>query len=120
MELGFLLAADCGTMQDEKTGRNIDWMNCHYLTDYREDSETGIGFKPIKIGCTPDAFAVFRQHGIGLYKLDFKTRPGAGGKPALQLVKAECVGKVDLFDLGTYRRQVPASAPVQAQQQKAA
>lgn len=114
MELGFLLAADCGTMQDEKTGRNIDWMNCHYLTDYREDTDQGIGFKPIKIGCTPEAFVIFRQHGIGLYKLDFKTRPGAGGKPALTLVKAEAVGKVDLFDLGTYRRQAPAISQVQS------
>lgn len=114
MELGFLIAADCGQMQDEKTGRNIDWMNCHYLTDYREDADNAVGLKPIKSSCTPEAFAVFRQHGIGLYKIDFKTRPGAGGKPTLTLVKAECVGKIDLFDLGHYRRQAPAQ-PVPAQ-----
>lgn len=115
MELGFLLAADCGQMQDEKTGRNIDWMNCHYLTDYREDGDQAIGLKPIKTTCTPEAFAIFRQHGIGLYKLDFKTRPGAGGKPTLTLVKAECVGKIDIFDLNNYRRQAaPPATPAQA------
>lgn len=109
MELGFVIAADCGTMQDEKTGRNLDWMNFHYLTDYREDGDSSVGLKPIKSGCTPEAFAVFKANGIGLYKLDFKTRPGAGGKPALTLVRAECVGKMDLFDLNSYRNRSPQS-----------
>ncbi|MBU0531402.1 hypothetical protein KJ910_02820 [Patescibacteria group bacterium] len=119
-ELAFVISADRGTMQDEKTGRDINWMNFHYLTDYREADDNSVGLKPIKTGCTPEVFEVFRVHGIGLYKLDFKTRPGAGGKPAIALVKADCVGKIDLFELGNYRRQAAPGAPAAPAQAKAA
>lgn len=105
MELGFVIAADRGVMTDEKTGRILNWANVHYLTDYREDTEDATGFKPIKVSCSPESFDLIRAGGPGLYKLEFKTRPGAGGKPTLTLTRADAVGHLDLFDLSNYRKQ---------------
>ncbi|MBI5330718.1 MAG: hypothetical protein HZB71_08905 [Betaproteobacteria bacterium] len=102
-ELAFVIAADRGTMIDEKTGEKINWSNCHYLTAYREDADEAVGFKPIKAPLTPECFDIIRKYGMGLYQLDFHTRPGALNKPTLTLVKAEQVGKIDLFELGNYR-----------------
>lgn len=51
---------------------------------------------------------MIRAQGVGLYKLDFRTRPGALNKPTLTLVKAEPVGKIDLFDLNNYRPKAVA------------
>ena len=126
MELAFVVSADRGVMQDERTGKLNNWSNCHYLTDSREDGPDSAGFKPIKAPCTPEAFEVIHQNGVGLYKLDFKTRPGAMGKPTLTLTKVEPVGKIDLFDLGNYRSRQPgqpvrpAAAPAPIEQPKAA
>jgi hypothetical protein len=121
MELAFVISADRGVMQDERTGRLNNWNNCHYLTDYREDGPDSAGFKPIKAPCTPEAFEVIHKHGVGLYKLDFRTRPGAMGKPTLTLTKVEPVAMIDLFELGNYRKAAPAAPkPVQVDQPKAA
>ncbi|MCP5279669.1 MAG: hypothetical protein H6935_15150 [Thiobacillus sp.] len=106
-ELAFVISADKGVMTDERTGKPISWSNIHYLTDYREDSPDAAGYKPIKISCAPEAFDVIHKNGIGLYKLDFRTRPGAGGKPSLMLVKAEIVGQLDVFELSHYRKPDP-------------
>ena len=119
-ELAFVVSVDRGVMQDERTGKLNNWSNCHYLTDYREDGPDSAGFKPIKAPCTPEAFEVIHQNGVGLYKLDFKTRPGAMGKPTLTLTKVEPVGKIDLFELGNYRKQPGQAQPAQAQARPAA
>lgn len=106
-ELAFVISADRGVMTDERTGRPNAWANCHYLTDYREDGPDAAGYKPIKISCTPEAFEILHKHGVGLYKLDFKTRPGAMGKPTLTLTKVEHVGSLDVFELSHYRKPDP-------------
>ena len=97
MELAFVISADRGTMTDERTGVINPWRNVHYLTEYREDTDTSVGYKPIKAPCTDEAFAAIRKGGIGLYQLEFRTRPGAMNKPTLTLVKAELVKSIDLF-----------------------
>lgn len=107
MELAFVISADKGVMTDERTGKPMSWSNVHYLTDYREDSDDAAGYKPIKISCTPEAFDIIHKHGIGLYKLDFRTRPGAQNKPTLTLTKAELVGALDVFELSHYRKPDP-------------
>lgn len=116
MELAFVISADRGVMVDERTGRPNAWANCHYLTEYREDGIDSAGFKPIKAPITPEAFDIILLHGVGLYKLDFRTRPGAMGKPTLTLTKVEPVGTIDLFELGNYRKETtpPAPAPTRA------
>ena len=106
-ELAFVISVDRGVMTDERTGRPNAWANCHYLTDYRVDGEDSAGYKPIKAPVTPEAFDILHQHGVGLYKLDFKTRPGAMGKPTLTLTKVEPVGSLDVFELSHYRKPDP-------------
>lgn len=109
-ELAFVISADKGTMTDERTGRPMNWANVHYLTDYREDSDDATGYKPIKITCTPEAFDIIHKNGVGLYKLDFRTRPGVQNKPTLTLIKAELVGALDVFELSHYRKPDPFQA----------
>ena len=128
MELAFVISADRGVMVDERTGRPNAWSNCYYLSDYREDGADAMGYKPIKVSCTPEAFEVFQKNGVGLYKLDFRTRPGAMGKPTLTLIKVEPVGSLDVFELGNYRKPDPFAGngksapakPAQVDQAKAA
>lgn len=97
METVFVLAADRGRMTDEKTGEIRPWANVHYLTDYRDDSENAVGYKPIKVRCTDEAFDEIRKNGVGLYRLDFRTRPGKDGVPTMLLVKAQLAKKVEIF-----------------------
>jgi len=128
MELAFVISADRGTMIDERTGKANAWSNVHYLSDYREDGEDAVGYKPIKVSCAPEAFEVLQKNGVGLYHLDFRTRPGAMGKPTLTLVKAQHVGSLDVFELGNYRKPDPfqgkpqpaPAKPAPADQPKAA
>lgn len=95
-----LLSADKWEMPDERTGAINSGVSVWYINDYRDDTDRAIGSKPIKIGCTPEVFEVLAKNGApGVYDFDFRTRPGAGGKPAMMLVQASFVQSVDLDTL---------------------
>jgi len=116
-ELALVISCDRGRMTDERTGEIRPWANAYYITDYRESGENAMGYKPIKVSCSDEAFFVLNSNGPGMYQLDFQTRPGAGGKPALALVKAVLVKPIDIFGDPVPLRpsakpaEKPASAP---------
>lgn len=86
-EKALILSADSWEMQDERTGVINRGVSLWYINDYRDDTENGIGSKPIKCGCTAEVFAKIKKAGVpGVFSLDFRTRPGAQGKPSLTLV----------------------------------
>lgn len=118
MELALVISADRGRMTDERTGEIRPWQNVHYITDYRESGENAMGYKPIKASCTDEAFFTLNSNGVGMYHLDFRTRPGAGGKPTLTLVKAELVKPLDLFSDPVPIR--PSAKPAEKSGEKAA
>lgn len=98
METVLILSADKWNFSDEKTGEIRNGVTLQYVNDYREDSATEVGFKPIKVSANPEIFDTVRKNGApALYKLDMKTRPGKEGKPTLTIVKVEFVKEVEIF-----------------------
>lgn len=86
-EKALVLSADTWEMPDERTGVINRGVSVWYINDYRDDTENAIGSKPIKCSCTADTFAKIKKAGApGVFSLDFRTRPGAQGKPTLTLV----------------------------------
>lgn len=99
METVLIISADKWKMADEKTGEIRSGLTIQYINDYREDSETAVGFKPIKAPANPEIFDAIKKGGApGLYKLDMKTRPGKDAKPTLTIVRAEFVKPVKIFE----------------------
>ena len=99
METALVLSADRYEFADEKTGELRRGVTLQYITDYREDTATAVGFKPIKAPALSEVFDAVKKSGApGLYRLTTKTRPGKEGKPALTVVKADLVKGLDIFD----------------------
>ena len=88
-EKALVLSADTWEMPDERTGVINRGVSVWYINEYRENTESAIGSKPIKCSCSAEAFAKIKKAGApGVFSLDFRTRPGAQGKPTLTLVDA--------------------------------
>lgn len=81
--------------ENKENGQHIAGVNVFYLDLLMEDYEPNVrGYTPLKTACTPkvlDKLSVIP----GFYKLDFRQKPGAGGKPTLVLADAEFVGKMN-------------------------
>ena len=86
-ERALVLSADAWEMPDEKTGSITKGVSVWYVNDYRDDDEKSFGFKPTKVSSTPEMLEHLRGKCPCLADLDFGSRPGAGGKAALTLVK---------------------------------
>lgn len=98
MEQALVLAADKWRMTDQDTGEIREGVSLHYLTDYREQKDTTVGFKPMKVGASDAAFDEIKKGGApGLYELAMKTKPGKDGIPTFQVIGARLVQKLDLF-----------------------
>jgi hypothetical protein len=76
METALVLSADRYEFSDEKTGDLRRGVTLQYITDYREDTSTSVGFKPIKAPALDEVFDAVQKSGTN--------RGGAG--PALALV----------------------------------
>lgn len=99
METVLIISADKWNMVDEKTGEKRSGLTIQYINDYREDTESALGFKPIKAPASVEVFDAIKKGGApGIYKLDMKTRPGKEGKPTLTIVRAEFVKPVKIFE----------------------
>ena len=98
METALVLSADRYEFADEKTGE-LRRVTLQYVTDYREDTGTAVGFKPIKAPALNEVFDAVKKSGApGIYRLTTKTRPGKEGKPALMVIKADLVKGLAIFD----------------------
>lgn len=96
--MDLVLSADKWRMTDEKTGEIREGVSLHYLTDYREETDNSVGFKPMKVQASDAAFAAIKAGGApGLYELQLKSRPGKDGVPTFQVVGAALVERLDLF-----------------------
>jgi hypothetical protein len=93
-----VLSGDHYTIPDEKTGVIQNLFQIWYCNDYREDSATEIGCKPIKMLVTEPVFNELRGHSLpALFDLELKSRPGKGGAAALTVVGFKHVSTPDLF-----------------------
>lgn len=98
MENVLILSADKWGFVDEKTGEHKNGVTLHYLTDYREDSDKEMGFKPIKVTVEDAIFDVVKKGGApALYSIDTRTRPGKDSKPTLTVVGVKFVKAVEIF-----------------------
>lgn len=101
-ERAFVLSADGWEMPDEKTGEIRKGFSVWYINEYREDSATQIGLKPTKISATAEIFEVLKTGKLpALFDLDFASRPGAGGKATLTLVRVKHIKDIELFSAPT-------------------
>lgn len=93
-----VLSVDLWEMADEKTGEIRRGASVWYVNDYREDSATGLGFKPTKVSATTETFNELKMALLpAVFDLDFGSRPGQQNKAQLTLVRATHVHNVDLF-----------------------
>lgn len=94
-----VLSGDHYTIPDEKTGVVQSLFQVWYVNDYREDSPTEMGGKPIKMLTTPEIFAQLRQHPLpSLFDLDLRSRPGKANAAALTIVGFKFVSTPKIFD----------------------
>jgi hypothetical protein len=80
------------------SGEVIEGVTVWYLNDYRDASQQSVGFKPTKISAQLEMWPVLKGLNLpALCELDFVTRPGAQGKPTLQLRDIKHLQAVELF-----------------------
>jgi hypothetical protein len=93
-----ILSADHYSIPDEKTGVIQDLFQVWYVNDYRDDSDTEIGCKPIKMLTTPEIFGELRKQSLpSLFDLDLRSRPGKANAAALTVVGIKFVSDPKLF-----------------------
>ena len=94
-----VLSASKWNFTDEKTGEMKKGVSLHYVTDYRDDTATELGFKPIKSSADDAVFDAVQKGGVpGMYTIATRSKPGKDGKPTLTVVGAQLAKKVPLFE----------------------
>lgn len=108
-----ILSADHYSIADEKNkGVTNELYQVWYANDYRDNSDTEIGCKPIKMLTTPEIFAQLKTHELpALFDLDLRSRPGKANAAALTVVGVTYVSSPSIF---------PKSQPVKPQAKAAA
>lgn len=97
-EKALILSADAWEMPDERTGEIRKGVSVWYVNDYREDTQTAVGFKPTKVSADSSMIEVLRTAKLpSLFDLHFGSRPGAQGKATLTLVSISHIADVDVF-----------------------
>jgi hypothetical protein len=85
METCVLLSARRYQFADDKTGRAVEGVTLTYLTGDAETTGDQRGMFPLSITAPFEVFGTLTEV-PGVYDMDFKQRPGKGGKPTLQVV----------------------------------
>lgn len=99
-DVALILSADHYSIPDEKTGQVQELYQVWYCNDYRDDSDTEIGGKPIKMLTTPEVFAQLHKKPLpSLYELDLRSRPGKGNAAALTVVGMSYISTPKIFEL---------------------
>ena len=94
-----VLSASKWNFTDEKTGEMKKGVSLHYVSDYREDTATELGFKPVKSGADDVVFDAVQKGGVpGMYTINTRSKPGKDGKPTLTVVGAQFAKKIPLFE----------------------
>ncbi len=108
MENVLLLSADPWSFVDEKTGEHKAGVTLNYVTAYRDPGSNGL--KPLKVTASSDVVGNLSQPLPAFAKLGFQTRPGAGGKVTVALVKMEIGQSLDIGQL--FGTEAPKARPV--------
>ena len=96
-----ILSADHYSIPDKTTGEVQDLFQVWFCSDYREDSDTEIGLKPIKMLTTKEIFNQLKSVQLpSLFDLDLRSRPGKGNAAALTVVGFKYVSTPSIFDDG--------------------
>ena len=100
-----ILSCDHYTIPDSKTGEINELYQLWYCNDYRDDSDTEFGNKPIKMLTTPEIFKQLKSSpSMSVYDLDLRSRPGKANAAALTVVGIKFVfTKESLFLLYSYK-----------------
>lgn len=99
METVLIISADKWEFPDEKTGEIRKGATIQYVSDYREDTDDSVGFKPIKTSVKDEVFDAIKKAGApAMYSLDVRSRPGKDNKPTLSIVSAKFVKQVKIFE----------------------
>ncbi len=75
---------------DGEDGGRVEGVTLHYLTDDQFPDENQKGQLPMQVSAPSEVFHQLSQL-PGQYEIDFRQRPGRGGKPALACVGLEPV-----------------------------
>jgi len=94
METCLVLGARCYDFQDEG-GKRVVGVTVNYVTNDVETAADRRGCSPLTISGPQE---LWRDLGPlpGYYEVDFKQRPGKGGRPQLQVVKLRFLAPLDL------------------------
>jgi hypothetical protein len=95
MDRCLILTARRYDFKDEATGRQVAGVTLTYLTGDQETEPGRIGQVPLSISAP---IGVWNDLGAcpGFYDVDFRQRPGKGGKPTLQAVGVSFISAIDL------------------------
>lgn len=86
METAILLSARRYDFNDDK-GKSVQGVTLQYLTGDTENTDTDRGCSVFTITAPFDVWDALKTI-PGVYDMDFKQRPGKGGRPTLQCVAA--------------------------------
>jgi hypothetical protein len=78
-------------------GARIEGVTLHYLTSDQDGGEDQKGTIPLQVSAPP---STFHQLEVlpGRYDVDFRQRPGRGGKPTLTASGVDYLGPISLGD----------------------
>lgn len=94
-----ILSADHYSIPDERSGEIQNLFQMWYCNDYRDDSATELGCKPIKMLTTPEIFQQLRTVELpALFDLDLRSKPGKGNAASLTVVGVRFVSSPAIFE----------------------
>lgn len=107
-----ILSADHYTITDDKSGEINQLFQIWYCNDYRDDTDTEIGCKPIKMLTTAEVFQDLKKQELpSLFDLELRSRPGKANAAALTVVSFSYVSTPAIFEAA---KPVKAAAKVPA------
>lgn len=82
---------------DGEGGGRVEGVTLHYLTDDQYSDRDQKGRVPMQVSAPSEVFHQLNQL-PGEYEVDFRQRPGRGGKPTLSAVGVTFTGKSPVGD----------------------
>ncbi len=86
--------------KDDGSGERVEGSKISYLTLDAEDEEDSRGEIPLEVSAPRSLFEKFDEL-PAFYDLDFRQRPGRGGKPTLQIAGLKYSGPASIGDAQT-------------------
>lgn len=98
MEKVLVLSADSWSMTDEVTKQTNSGVSIWFVNPYREDTDTGTGYKPTKMSAAPELFEQLKNHKLpAFFELEYGVRSGAKNAAAIVLKGLKHVNTPNLF-----------------------